>query len=310
MANQPMVKELLTQIQALQAQVNNLVAAAAPNATTTAISADTPNTLEVEDIINYKTKHGSAVYEQGCQPLDNKAVSKGFSMSLSQSVVFVEVLHCKATQTGWNQGSKQITIFNNATGKSVDVIKEYGQIDEAMLKIQCEQFCKAGGADAQSRAKQNNTMMCTCLAKSLTASAHAKLLTHRSEYTFDGVEYAPLMYKIIMRLTTMDSVATTQSLRENLQTLATYAATVKGNIDKIHEEFDKNYSQIIARGATVDDPIQTLFDAYEAVPCYNFKKYIEQQQNDYLDGKLAGLTHEALRKMAKSKFDWLVNNKK
>ena len=83
----------------------------------------------------------------------------------------------------WNQGSKQITIFNNVTGKSVNVIKEYSQIDKAMLKIQCEKFCKAGGADAQSRAEQNNTVMCTCLAKSLTISAHPKLLTHCSEYT-------------------------------------------------------------------------------------------------------------------------------
>ena len=118
------------------------------------------------------------------------------------------------------------------------------------------------------------------------------------------------MYKIIMRLTTMDSVATNQSLRKNLQALATFAATVQGDIDKIHEEFDKNYSQLISRGATVDDPIQILFDAYEAVPCYNFKTYIENQQNGYLDGKLTGLTQESLRKMAKSKFDWLVIKKK
>jgi hypothetical protein len=74
-------------------------------------------------------------------------------------------------------------------------------------------------------------------------------------------------------------------------------------------KFTKNLIRIISRGATVDDPIQILFDAYEAVPCYNFKKYIENQQNDYLDGKLTGLTHEALRKMAKSKFNWLVNKK-
>jgi hypothetical protein len=224
-------------------------------------------------------------------------------MSLSQSVVFVEALCRKATQMGWNQGSKQITTFINSDGKSVDIIKEYGQIDKAMLKAQCERFCKAGGADVATCAKQNNTMMCTCLSKSLTASAQAQLLAIWSEFTFDGVEYPTLMCKIIMRLTTMDSVATTQSLRENLQALAMYVATVKGDIDKIHEEFDKNYSQIIARGATVDDPIQILFDAYEAVPCYNFKKYIKNQQNNYLDGKLAGLTHEALRKMAKSKFN-------
>ncbi len=48
-----------------------------------------------------------------------------------------------------------------------------------------------------------------CLNKSLTASAKASLLTYRSEYTFDGVEYGPLMYKVIMRLATIDSVATT-----------------------------------------------------------------------------------------------------
>jgi hypothetical protein len=60
--------------------------------------------------------------------------------------------------------------------------------------------------------KQNNTMMSMCLNKSLTATAKASLLTYRNEYTFDGVEYAPLMYKIIMCLVTIDSVATTQNL--------------------------------------------------------------------------------------------------
>jgi hypothetical protein len=277
----PTIKELLAQIQALQNQVN-LLAATAPAAPAApavgnapVVFTDTPNTLESEEIINYKTKHGALIYKRGCQPLDNKALTKGLSMSLSQSVVFVKALHRKATQMGWNQGSKQITTFTNCDGKSVDIIKEYSQIDKATLKTQCERFCKAGGADVATRAKQNNTMMCTCLRKSLTASAQAKLLAICSEFRFNGVEYAPLMYKIIMRLTTMDSFATTQSLCENLQVLTMYAATVKGNIDKIHEEFNKNYSQKIARGATVDDPIQILFDAYEAVPCYNFKKYIE-----------------------------------
>ncbi len=59
-------------------------------------------------------------------------------------------------------------------------------------------------------------MMSICLAKSLTADAKARLLTYQNKYTFDEVEYAPLMYKIIMRLATIDSVATTQMLRNNL----------------------------------------------------------------------------------------------
>ncbi len=81
------------------------------------------------------------------------------------------------------------------------------------------------------------------------------------------MQYAPLMYKIIMHLATTISIATTQTLHNNLQSLGVFAATVSGNIDKLHNEFDKNYSLLIARGTTVDDPIDILFDAYLVVPC-------------------------------------------
>ncbi len=60
-------------------------------------------------------------------------------------------------------------------------------------------------------------MMSICLVKSLTADMQARLLTYRDKYTFDGVEYAPLMYKIIMRLVTINFVVTTQTLGDNLQ---------------------------------------------------------------------------------------------
>ncbi len=89
------------------------------------------------------------------------------------------------------------------------------------------------------RAKQNNTMMSICLAKSLTADAQARLLTYPKDYLINDVECAPLMYKVIMRLATIGSVATTQALRDNLQALGSYASTVSGDIDKINTEFDK-----------------------------------------------------------------------
>ncbi len=70
-------------------------------------------------------------------------------------------------------------------------------------------------------------MMAICLASSpLMAEAQARLLTYRNEYTFDGVEYASLMYKIIMRHATINSDTTTQTLRENLQNLGVFAGMV------------------------------------------------------------------------------------
>jgi len=61
-----------------------------------------------------------------------------------------------------------------------------------------------------------------------------------------------------------------------------FAATVSGDIDKINTEFNKNYSQILARGATVDDPLNLLFNAYPVIPCYHFKTYMKQKHFDYL----------------------------
>jgi hypothetical protein len=78
--------------------------------------------------------------------------------------------------------------------------------------------------------------------------AQARLLTYKNEYTFDGVEHAPLMYKIIMHLATINSVATTQTLHNNLQLLGVYAATVSGDIDKLHNEFNQNLLTVDCQG--------------------------------------------------------------
>jgi hypothetical protein len=299
------INTLLVQIVALQNAAP--AAAAAPLAgAATVVFANMPQMLGANDLIDYLTKQGSTIFKQGCKPLNDKALTNGFAMTPDQTVIFVEAFRRCATTMGWNQGTMQITSFANSAGCQVDIIKSYGQIDKGTLKSECERFCKPGEVHSQTCAKQNNTMMSICLAKSLTADAQARLLTsYWNEYMFDGVKYAPLVYKIIMRLATIDSVTTTQTLCNNLQSLGTFAATVSGNIDKIHSKFDKNFSQLIARGATVDNPIGILFDAYLVVPCHHFKSYIRQQHEDYPDGKLTTITHEALMTSAKRKFDWL-----
>jgi len=147
-------------------------------------------------------------------------------------------------------------------------------------------------------------MMSMCLNKLLTATAKARLLTYCAEYTFDGVEYTPLMYKIIMRLATIDSIATTQTLWNNLQNLGVFTIMVRGDINKVNAEFDTNYSQLLAQGATLDDPIGILFEAYLLVPCYNLTKYMSTKHDEYLNGNLHSLTHKAMMSMAKCKSDF------
>jgi hypothetical protein len=109
--------------------------------------------LNADDLLDYLIKRVSSIYEQGCKALDDKALAGGFGMTTDQMVVFVEAVSPRATAMGWNQGTKQITTFTNRGGTLVYLIKCYGQINEATLKIACKRFCKVGEVDAKSRAK-------------------------------------------------------------------------------------------------------------------------------------------------------------
>jgi hypothetical protein len=156
----PTPAKLQALILQLQSQVATLTLGAtlAGPAPAAVIFADTPQSLYADDLIDYSMKRGSSIYEQGCKTLDNKALTDGFGMTPNQMVVFVESLTRRTTAMGWNASSKQITTFTNRSGKTIDIIKEYSQIDEVTLKTACECFCKGGEADTESWAKLNNTM--------------------------------------------------------------------------------------------------------------------------------------------------------
>jgi hypothetical protein len=110
MAAPPTVADLQALILLLQAQVANLqaaiLAAPAPGAAAVVTFADTPQMLNANDLLDYSTKRGSSIYEQGCKALDDKALAGGFGMTTDQMVVFVEAVSCRATAMGWNKGTK------------------------------------------------------------------------------------------------------------------------------------------------------------------------------------------------------------
>jgi hypothetical protein len=142
----PTVDYLQALILMLQAQVAILHAAilAAPADAAAAVItfADTPQILNVEELLDYSIKRGSSIYEQGCKAPDDKALTNGFGMTTNQTVVFVKAFSGRTIAMGWNKGTKQITTFTNHGGTPVDLIKCYGQINKATLKTACKRFCK------------------------------------------------------------------------------------------------------------------------------------------------------------------------
>ena len=67
------------------------------------------------------------------------------------------------------------------------------------------------GVDREERANQNNHMMAECILSSLTPECQLKLTQYEKEYTIGGTICAALLFKVLMRMSTMDSVATIKS---------------------------------------------------------------------------------------------------
>jgi hypothetical protein len=84
-----------------------------------------------QDLINYLTKVGTTIYNEGCKKLTTE-----FDMKSSGTVVYPTKLQAKCIKMGWHMGIQQIITFANVTGSTINIVHQYGQIDTAMLQAQ------------------------------------------------------------------------------------------------------------------------------------------------------------------------------
>jgi hypothetical protein len=129
---------------ALTGQVTTLAAAAMAAPATPAVSAwsapraaimfaTTPAMVRHEDIIDYSSKMGTMISEDGCESLTTP-----FEMKCSGTVIYITELQAKSNRMGWHVGTQQITKFANDSGTMINIISEYGQISMAKLQTECK----------------------------------------------------------------------------------------------------------------------------------------------------------------------------
>jgi hypothetical protein len=89
----------------------------AGSATAIAFSA-TPAIVSHQNIINYTTKVGTMIYDEGCEKLTLE-----FDMKSNGTVVFyITKLQAKCIKMGWHVGTQQIINFMSATGSTINII--------------------------------------------------------------------------------------------------------------------------------------------------------------------------------------------
>jgi hypothetical protein len=108
----------------------------------------TPATTNLKGLIDYSSKLGQSIYKQGCKKLTK---DEGFQMTPSTTTMFVKTFKNRCSIMGWNQGAIRISKFPNKQGVTINIVKNYGQIDKPTLKAHCNEFCKATGAKFETQ---------------------------------------------------------------------------------------------------------------------------------------------------------------
>ena len=247
-----------TQQQIQQLAANAAAASGAPLPPTSVTFAETPAKADPTAILDYTSKYGLAIYEYGKSSLYDEGTPK-FDLEREGASRFEKDVQARVKRMGWDDVNQGITTYT-VDGQSIDIITDYGRITKEDIKTQSEPLFLSGGARSTTRAAQNNAMMGTMLLDSLTKEAKTQVEVFANEYEFsDGgtsnkkIIVAAALYKVIMKLTTMDDKSTNQSLRDAIRNLPQYAISVNGDVPKINTYFDVNYAQLKARGEEFHD---------------------------------------------------------
>jgi len=250
----------------------------------------TPGTAN-QGVLDYTTERGSHVYKEAIKSLYRKG-EDSFSGEEEQLQTFLNRLEDRANAQGWHStnAASLLTIPTNydaagvAQGPFKSLIKNHGEIELAAIKAYEE---KINGTN--DRLKQSLYHLYTCLMNSLSVEGDAMIKLWKNEiihYPQNGglIHGGLSLLKVIIRESSLDANASTESLRRRLTELDTYAISVNGNIKKINAQAKHIVDGLAARGHKTTELVTNLFKAYETIQCGPFMRYIEAKKNTHDEG--------------------------
>jgi hypothetical protein len=274
----------------IQEAIRAAIAAALPAAVAAAIQANPPQEVPPAPtvtafartpaqantgLISLTSSEGMKIHNAAIVPLTNK-----FDGTAENMHMFLKNIKDRGQSFGWDN----ILSIPDEEGKTRNLIDQYGLITLNSIRAHATVYEAAQGRDAQ-----NATQMYMFLYASISEETKLSILSDSGDYTVetDGqlVPNGPLFLKTIIRTSTVDTRSTVFHIRENLNSLDTYMATVTYNIELFNQYVKGQTEALAARGETSSDLLINLFSAYGAVPDKKFVEQMERQKDKFDDGE-------------------------
>ena len=253
-------------------------------------------------IIDYTTVAGRKMKESCTKKLTEEL----FDCVPENLFTFLKALKDRARDLDWNGGAGILDIVRNpanVNSPSDDLLEAYGNISLESVKTYEMTYI-----NRPVRPAQDTYNLYLCLMNSMSEVGKSKVLIWEREYTVGGYVSGPLLLKVMIRESHLDTNATTGSIREKLSSLDLYLPTVGCNVTKFNQYVKLMIQALGARGETTQDLLSNLFKGYSSCSDQSFVTYIMKKQDEYDEGQ--AMTSDQLMLLADNKYkNLLLKNK-
>jgi hypothetical protein len=247
--------------------------------------------MAVQGLIDYTSKQGTYLYEKA-----TKALPSEMDCKPNKSYLFIEQLTDRSKASDW---SELITVTTPAG--EINILDRHGSATMEQLKEDAHNRY----IGKSSRMEQCSIQMAECLMNSLTAAAQMTIRLKKDEYTVGGVAIGILMFKVIMKTTTLDSEITSRHIRTKIQDLHIFAKQVGGDVKQIKEYFNLLVVELASRGQVCEDARDHVLKAFKACEDRSFKEWVGRTQ-DAIDVGKEDLSAKQLLDLGLFKYERLV----
>lgn len=258
-----------------------------------------PSMYRNDQLLNFAKAEDKKLYQKG-----TSALGSTFGCDPDDFTLFLNELSDRANSYGWKSILTIPVDKNVVDGPTNHLIDEYGRVSIERVRADASSYI-----GTICRQDQDAYMLFECLQASLSPEAKKKCGLFKKEFTVNGIPSGPLLLKVIIRESHVDTKATVRLIRESMSAMDTLMEECHSNIATFNNHVRRQIASLAARGESSSDIIPNLFKGYAKAGDQGFRDFIMRKRDDYDQDIQPPLDAESLMALAESKFRARVESK-
>ena len=177
-----------------------------------------------------------------------------------------------------------------------ELLTDYGRI--SMVEVNGHAMPYTG---TQTREAQNSEMLYHFLMNLVSMEFTTKLVLYQEDYTMNGAPIGACLFKKIVQLMYVDTMATASHIRETLMDMHLKLPTFQHDIGKFNDWIQIEVGKLASRGQEASDLLTYLWKSYQVVADEKFVAYIEHLKDKHDEGRVTYMATR-LMQLAQNKF--------